>query len=126
MANDSGTTGRKRARRALGPEDLAGEESIGSMDAAELASLRGDIDRRLSAMEERVESGIGRTPCQVHLHPSDAARLSESTFRAGTEIVPDVGVARGDVQIETPQGLLVHDLDEALARLAARLEQELA
>lgn len=61
----------------------------------------------------------------MHLHPEDAARLAGTTFRAGTEIVPDVGVSKGDVQIATPQGLLVHELDDALTRLARRLEEEL-
>lgn len=53
MANE---TTRKRARRALGP--IEEPEHGADLDGEDLASLKGDIDRRLSAMEERVESGI--------------------------------------------------------------------
>jgi flagellar biosynthesis/type III secretory pathway protein FliH len=94
-----------------------------SIARAEVSAGRHDMERLVR--EVLAAGGIGRAPCQVHLNPADAARLADTTFRAGTEIVADVGVARGDVQIETPQGLLVHDLDEALVRLATRLEQEL-
>jgi flagellar biosynthesis/type III secretory pathway protein FliH len=90
---------------------------------AEVRTDRHDVER---LVREVLASGnVGRAPCQVHLHPEDAARLAGTTFRAGTEIVPDVGVSKGDVQIATPQGLLVHELDDALSRLARRLEEEL-
>lgn len=90
----------------------------------EIRAGRQDVERLVR--EVLALSGIGRAPCQVHLNPDDAQRLSDVKFRAGTVIVPDVGVPRGDAQVETPQGLLVHDFEEALARLAARLEQELS
>jgi flagellar biosynthesis/type III secretory pathway protein FliH len=90
----------------------------------EIRAGRQDVERLVR--ETLAQSGIGRAPCQVHLNPEDAARLADVKFRAGTIIVPDVGVPRGDAQVETPQGLLVHDFEEALGRLAARLEQELS
>ncbi|TAJ23518.1 MAG: hypothetical protein EPO68_02965 [Planctomycetota bacterium] len=116
---------RERARERLS----AASAELAIAIARELARVeiragRQDVERLVR--EVLAQSGIGRAPCQVHLNPDDAARLADVKFRAGTEIVPDVGVPRGDAQIETPQGLLVHDLEEALGRLAARLEQELA
>jgi len=56
MATESGTRKRKRA---LGPEALPSDGELAEMDAADIASLRSDIDRRLSAMEARVEDGMG-------------------------------------------------------------------
>ena len=56
MATESGTRKRKRA---LGPEALPSDAELGEMDAADIASLKSDIDRRLSAMEARVEDGMG-------------------------------------------------------------------
>jgi flagellar biosynthesis/type III secretory pathway protein FliH len=100
-----------------------GLEVARALARAEVRADRHDVER---LVREVLASGnVGRAPCQVHLHPEDAARLANTTFRAGTEIVPDVGVSKGDVQIATPQGLLVHELDDALARLARRLEEEL-
>jgi hypothetical protein len=69
-------------------------------------------------------SGVERGPCVVHLHPEDAARLSEVRFRSGTRIEADEGVARGDVQVSTPQGLLVRDLEDCLGAIAAGLHGE--
>jgi flagellar biosynthesis/type III secretory pathway protein FliH len=116
---------RERARERLSA--AAAELAIAiarELARVEVRAGRQDIERLVR--EVLAQSGMGRAPCQVHLNPADAQRLADVKFRAGTEIVPDVGVPRGDAQIETPQGLLVHDFDEALGRLAARLEQELA
>lgn len=69
-------------------------------------------------------SGVERGRCVVHLHPDDAARLADTTFRAGTELEADPGVPRGSVHVTTPQGLLVRDLDEALRAIGERLHAE--
>jgi len=69
-------------------------------------------------------SGVERGRCVVHLHPEDAARLADVTFRAGTQVEADPGVPRGSVNVTTPQGLLVRDLDEALRAIGERLHAE--
>jgi flagellar biosynthesis/type III secretory pathway protein FliH len=69
-------------------------------------------------------SGVERGRCVVHLNPQDAQRLSGLSFRSGTAIEADPGVARGSVHITTPQGLLVRDLDEALRAISERLHGE--
>jgi 1-acyl-sn-glycerol-3-phosphate acyltransferase len=66
MANE---TTRKRAKRALGPIE---EPEASALDGEDLASLKGDIDRRLSAMEDRVEIGIENLEKRV----SDSLRQS--------------------------------------------------
>jgi flagellar biosynthesis/type III secretory pathway protein FliH len=47
-------------------------------------------------------------------------------FRAGTELEPDDAVARGDVHVETPHGLLVRETSEALRSIHERLLGELS
>lgn len=69
-------------------------------------------------------SGVGRGACKVHVAPDDAELLSKLSFRAGTEIEADLDVGLACVQIQTPQGLLVRDIDAALASIAARLREE--
>lgn len=71
-------------------------------------------------------SGVGRGRCVVHVHPEDAKSLESVSFRAGTVIEPDVGVARGDVQISTPQGLLVREFEQSLSAIADRLREEVS
>lgn len=93
--------------------------------------LRGEIQHDRHDIERVVrttlaEAATGRAPCVVHLHPADHARLAETKFRSGTRIEPDVGVAKGDVHVETSLGLLVRDIDDALAAIARRLKEELA
>ncbi|MEQ1895331.1 MAG: FliH/SctL family protein [Planctomycetota bacterium] len=92
--------------------------------------LRGEIQRDRHDIERIVrttlaEAATGRAPCVVHLHPADHARLAETKFRSGTRIEPDVGVAKGDVHVETSLGVLVRDVDDALAAVARRLKEEL-
>jgi len=93
--------------------------------------LRGEIQRDRHDIERLVrgtlaEAATGRAPCVVHLHPSDHARLATTKFRSGTRIEPDVGVAKGDVHVETSLGLLVRDVDDLLAAVARRLKEDLA
>jgi flagellar biosynthesis/type III secretory pathway protein FliH len=61
----------------------------------------------------------------VHIHPADAAALEGIAFRAGTEVVADPEVERGDVHTTTPHGTLVRDLDHALTSITERLRGDL-
>jgi flagellar biosynthesis/type III secretory pathway protein FliH len=69
-------------------------------------------------------SGVGRGACTVHVSPADAARLADVPFRAGTRIEADPDVRAACVQVEAPQGLLVRDIEAALASITARLREE--
>lgn len=105
--------------------------------AAELAVdiagylLRREIDSGVYDIERLVRdtlaaSKVGRGHCVVHLAPSDHARLHGVPFRIGTELVPDPDIEPGNVQVETPQGLLVHDREEALASIRQELLDHLS
>jgi flagellar biosynthesis/type III secretory pathway protein FliH len=72
-----------------------------------------------------VAASAGRAACVVHLNPMDAASLAEVEFRSGTTVESDPGVRRGDVQLETPVGLMVREMDETLRELSLRLREEL-
>jgi len=76
--------------------------------------------------EALAASGAGRGPCTVHLNPADIAQLESVRFRSGTELEPDEAVARGDVHVETPHGLLVRENAEALRSIHERLLGELS
>lgn len=89
----------------------------------ELARDGHDVERIVR--DTLSEAAVGRAPCVVHLNPSDHARLAGVRFRGGTRIEPDDGVARGDVHVETALGVLVRDVDAALASIARRLREEL-
>lgn len=72
-------------------------------------------------------SGVARgESVSVHVNPEDASTLENVPFRAGTSIVGDPEVARGDVHIMTPHGTLVRDLDHALDSIRERLRSEIA
>jgi flagellar biosynthesis/type III secretory pathway protein FliH len=85
----------------------------------------GNYDLERIVREALGEAAVGRSPCVVHLNPTDHARLSVARFRSGTKLEADEGVARGDVHVETSLGLLVRDLDGALEAIGKRLQEEL-
>lgn len=87
---------------------------------------RGNYDLERIVRETLSEASVGRSACVVHLHPADHARLADVRFRSGTRLEPDEGVARGDVHVETPLGLLVRDLDGTIEAIGKRLQEELA
>ena len=86
---------------------------------AEVDAGRHDIERIVR--ETLAAGGVGRAECVVHIHPDDAAALAGVTFRSGTRIEPDVGIGRGEVQVETANGLLVRDFDEAFKEIRRRM-----
>ncbi len=93
--------------------------------------LRSELARDAISLEAVVREALGaaatdRARCVVHLNPADLAVLGDCRLRAGTELRPDVEVARGDVHVETSLGLLVRELDGALDAIAERLREELA
>lgn len=85
----------------------------------ELPAGRYDLERIVR--ETLACSDAGRGACVVHVNPVDAERLAAVPFRAGTEFEADHGVPAGSVHVTTPQGLLVRDLDQALASIRERL-----
>jgi len=114
-------------------QELVGQASRTALELG-LVVARELVLREVTCGEHAVEaivrsalsaSGSGRGPCTVHVHPADAAALADVHFRAGTTVEPDPGVRQGDVQVETPMGLMVRELDECLADLSARLREEL-
>lgn len=91
---------------------------------AEIDAGRYDIERIVR--ETLQASGSGRGVCVLHLNPSDAARLEGAVFRAGTTIEADPDIPAGDVHVTTQRGLLVRDVEQALASIAERLEGDSA
>lgn len=89
----------------------------------EIEQGRHDLERIVR--ETLQASGVGRQACTVHLNPGDAAQIADVPFRAGTEIVADVEVARGDVHVETSNGLFVRDMKDALASISERILESL-
>ncbi len=90
----------------------------------EIDAGRYDIERIVR--ETLHASGAGRGACIVHLNPIDIARLEGVVFRVGTKLEPDPEVPPGDVHITTQRGLLVRDVEQALASIAERIEGDLA
>ena len=90
----------------------------------EIEAGRADVERIVR--DTLAASGVGRGACVVHLHPADAARLERVSFRAGTVIESDHEVARGDVHVTTPWGVLVRDVDGSLDAIAERIRGEIA
>lgn len=86
---------------------------------AEIEAGRYDLESMVR--EVLAASGIGRGSCVVHVSPEDAERLAEVCFRAGTEIESDVEVPSGDVHLTTPHGLLVREMDRAMADIGERI-----
>ena len=63
--------------------------------------------------------------CEVHLHPTDFAKLADTRFRSGTQLFADEGVPLGDVHVESTLGLLVRDTTDSLAAIEQRLLEDL-
>jgi len=61
----------------------------------------------------------------LRVHPADAEALAEVPFRAGTQVQADPAVRRGDVMVETDQGVLVREIDGCVATIREKLEEAL-
>lgn len=132
-------TGAARALAEAGERLDAFREEAGGRLAASAAELAVEIARRLLRVEvdagrydlERIvretlaAASVERASCVVHLHPDDLEALHGVRFRTGTRVQADVGVARGDVHLETTLGLFVRELDGALDSIAERLREDL-
>ena len=90
----------------------------------EIAAGRYDLERIVR--ETLAFADVGRGRCVVHVNPLDAAELAVARFRSGTTIEADEAVARGDVHVTTPGGLLVREIDAALRDIGERLRGDLA
>ncbi len=117
-------TARERAEQELARAavELA-TEIARTLVRAEIDAGRYDIERIVR--EALAASGVGRRACVVHLNPVDAERLKSVPFRSATVIEPDLEVARGDVHVTTPHGVLVRDVDSALGSIAERIRGDL-
>ncbi len=71
------------------------------------------------------EAGVGRGKCVVHVNPSDAETLKDAPFRSGTTIEADGSIPPGSVQVSTPRGLLVRDVDDCIRHAADRIYSDL-
>ena len=92
--------------------------------------LRVEVDAGRYDLERIVREALSKVPadrsrCVVHVNPDDAAALRQVRFREGTSVDADVDVRRGDVHVETSIGLMVRELDSALASIRARLLEDL-
>lgn len=88
--------------------------------------LRSELDTGHYDLEKIVrevlnEADVGRRSCIVHLNPADKEKIAHVAFRSGTEVEADPDVPCGSVHVETPQGLLVRDLDRAIEAIAKRI-----
>ena len=88
----------------------------------ELAAERHDIEAIVR--DVLASTGDGRTTTKIYVSPEDAKSLEEVTFRAATEVVADGAIPTGSVRVETPQGVLVRDIDECMREVATRLTKE--
>jgi flagellar biosynthesis/type III secretory pathway protein FliH len=88
----------------------------------EVDAGRYDIERIVR--EALQVSGAGRAECVVHLHADDLERLAGVAFRSATRLEADPEVTRGDVHVSTPRGVVVRDLDAALAAVLERLKED--
>jgi flagellar biosynthesis/type III secretory pathway protein FliH len=70
------------------------------------------------------EAGNSPGAMIIHVHPEDAAALADTPLRTGTQVQPDPTIRRGDVHVQTPQGLLVRELDECVASIRERILAE--
>jgi flagellar biosynthesis/type III secretory pathway protein FliH len=89
---------------------------------AEVDAGRYDIEKIVR--EALQVSGAGRSECVVHLHAEDMKRLSGIAFRSATRLEADPEISRGDVHVSTPRGVVVRDLDAALASIGERLRED--
>jgi len=111
--------------------DALAEQSVELAIEIARAVLRREINAGNYDLEKIVRealscSGVERGSCTVHLHPEDYAQLQDVSFRSGTDLEADTHVARGDVHVSTPRGMLVRETDAALDDIRSRLKEQAA
>jgi len=87
---------------------------------------KGNYDIETIVREVITQGDAGYGQHVIHLHPDDAAQLADVPFRAGTSVEADPDVRRCDVRLETPQGVLVRQLDACLRDIRERLVGDIA
>ena len=95
-----------------------------SLVRSELANDRHDIEAIVRDILKATTDG--RTTTVIRVSESDAARLQEANFRAATEVIADQSISTGSARVETPQGVLVRDIDESLRAISARLTEQVS
>ena len=85
----------------------------------------GDYDITAIVREALASAGCTTGTTLVRVHPTDADALAEVPFRAGTQVQADPSVRRGDVMVETDQGVLVREIDGCVATIRGKLEEAL-
>lgn len=116
-------------RKALGEELSRSAVELGIEVAR--AILRTELPAERYELEPVIRECLalateGRGAARVHLNPTDAERMAELPWRAGTELVPDSAVRRGEVRVESDLGVVVRNPDECLARAREALLEELS
>lgn len=70
------------------------------------------------------ESSVGG-PATLRVHPDDVPALDSVSLRTGTTVEADATIRRGDVHLETTQGVLVRDVDGCLDTIRENLTEAL-
>ncbi|MCA8980466.1 MAG: hypothetical protein H6831_11645 [Planctomycetes bacterium] len=83
-----------------------------------------DIETIVREVISQGDTGYGKHV--IHVNPADAERLADIPFRAGTTVESDPDVRLCDVRLETPQGVLVRQLDACLREIRERLSEDVA
>ena len=86
----------------------------------------GNYDLERIVRMSLAHSGLGRGSAIVQVSPEDHQRLSHVTFRRGTEIVANNALDSGDVHVESPNGLLVREVETSLESIREQLLEDIA
>lgn len=81
----------------------------------------GDADLESIVRETLRLSEVDREGCTLHLNPDDLDQLPTSKLPANLSVEADASLGRGDLQLATPHGLLVRDVEASLADIRERL-----
>ena len=117
------------ARERALDEVTSGSVELAVEIARQLLKLHvqaGDYDLERIVRGALDDSGVGRGRCIVHVSLDDMELLDGVTFRAETSVEPDPDLARGEIHVTTPRGLLVRDLESALESIREQLLEDLA
>jgi len=132
LDREAGALGEAAARLDQRREELADELAHSAVELAITIArqlVQADVNRGEHDIEKIVRDTLGaasagRGHCTIHVNPEDFETLREVKFRSGTSVQADIGVARGDVHVETSMGLMVREIEEALRSIGERLREE--